>query len=364
MFAKVLNILLVYFLCIANFAFLTIPFIILLSPLLLIKGSLGINVIISCIVIFGFAVSSIVLLFWFLDFLFAISVRQYIKNTKPYSHKKYAIYKEYIDNAYKIIKQKYNISFKILIKDSDSIEAFATGGFGLKIVVISNATLEKLELKSKDPEEFQIAIAGLLGHEASHLLNKDFLPGTLLATNQKATSIFANISGLAMSCVFMILSTIPYFGKYAKALAKLVYKNSHYILGFFMNKILLPFYFFISKILSRSIEYRSDNDSAKAFGNLGVSLCLQMLAGNDYNSIFSTHPSTSKRILHVKSVAEQKRVDAKFAVQILNYLSIILIVLTPFILYDLIIHHLPSKEFYHLARSLQQSIHSLSSLFF
>lgn len=360
MFSKITSILLVYALCLLNFAFLTIPFIIIMSPLLLIKGHLGSELMIGCVLLFAFCVSSLVLAFWFLDYLFSFSVRSYIKKTKSYTHKKYELYKPYIQHAHKIITQKYNLSFKILIKESETIEAFATGSFSTNIVVISTATLEKLEYKSKTKEEFANAIAGLLGHEASHLLNKDFLPGNLLMLNQKATNFVAKISGFFASCIFTMFSVIPYLGKPLRKVSKLIHGKSSYLLNFSMQNLVLPIYFFVNRFLTRAIEYRSDKDAARAFGFAGITLCLNMIAGNSYNSIFSTHPSTPKRVSSVNGVGEQKFITAGFLILLLNYLSFVIIFLSPFVLYDAIIKAFIASNLHSLLQSISGFMHNIT----
>ncbi len=367
MFSKITSILLVYVLCLLNFAFLTIPFVLALSPLLLIKGNIGNEILIGCILLFAFCVSSLILALWFFDYLFSFTIRSYIKKTKSYTHKKYELYKPYIQHAHKIITQKYNLSFKILIKESETIEAFATGSFSTNIVVISTATLEKLEYKSKTKEEFANAIAGLLGHEASHLLNKDFLPGNLLMLNQKATNFVAKLSGLLTSCIFMIFSVIPYIGRPLRKIGKLIHSKSSSSLNFSMQNIVLPIYFFVNRFLTRAIEYRSDKDAARAFGFAGITLCLNMIAGNSYNSIFSTHPSTNKRVASVKGVGEQRFISAGFLILLLNYLSFVIIFLSPFVLYDLIIKSFLTSNLNLLLQSISaftnKITHGIANIF-
>ena len=63
---------------------------------------------------------------------------------------------------------------------------------------------------------------------------------------------------------------------------------------------------FMLKQISRNIEYRCDKDSAQAFGPRGIYTTLSFLGKSPYFTLFSTHPSTKKRIKRVEKVRGRK----------------------------------------------------------
>lgn len=333
MFSKIINILLVYLLCIANFAVLTLPYIAILYPFLHFTSfaELGVQ---RFILICAFALSSLMFVMWVLDFLFSSSINNILKHCKSYKHKQYAKYFAVIDRIYKQIQRRYGISFYILIKNSNQIDAFATASFSKRVVVISTQTLSKIERSCNSAEEFENAMSGLLAHEASHLLNKDFLPGALLNLNQRATYSLAKFTSTLYALVFYILARVPFFGGPIALFAKAISNNIERILRFFMDKIIFKIYYFFAKILTRGIEYRSDADAAKMFGPSSISSCLQILAGDSYNSVFSTHPSTPLRIKAASKFAKTKlEIRQHFLTGFLNVFSIAIIICAPFYLY-------------------------------
>jgi len=333
MISKIINILLVYFLCVANFVVLTVPYVVILYPFLHFTSFRTIGIV-KFLLVIGFFLSSWMLILWICDFLFSFSIKKSLKYSKSYKHKSNIQYYQVIDKIYKKIHSVYNISFDILIKNSANIEAYAISSFSKKIVVISTETLLKLQRSSKNSEEFELALSGLLAHEASHLLNKDSLPGALLNINKAATYFMAKKTSMLYLIFLFLLSKVPFIGRFFFKIAKNLSLALQKITVYFMDKIVLKIYYFASKILTRGLEYRSDRDAAKTFGPESITLCLNILAGNSYNSIFSTHPSTVARTSHVAKVKGGVfAIRQNFITWMFNTISILLIFIIPIVLY-------------------------------
>ena len=103
------------------------------------------------------------------------------------------------------MKKKFGTkTVKFYISNSKEINAFAVGSFGRKAVVLTEGIINHYAENSENEEEFLLAIKSILGHEMSHLINKDFLPGILMITNQKVTNFASFILGIAFN-VFVFL---------------------------------------------------------------------------------------------------------------------------------------------------------------
>jgi hypothetical protein len=62
---------------------------------------------------------------------------------------------------------------------------------------------------------------------------------------------------------------------------------------------MLNIYKFIQLQISKSIEYRADEQAAKIVGGKNMAHALSFLSSNGYFSIFSTHPTTANRVKNV-----------------------------------------------------------------
>jgi Zn-dependent protease with chaperone function len=63
--------------------------------------------------------------------------------------------------------------------------------------------------ESKNPQEFLLALRSIIGHEMSHLINKDFLPTFLILTNQKVTNFVSTILHFIFSLIIRGARIMP-----------------------------------------------------------------------------------------------------------------------------------------------------------
>ena len=74
----------------------------------------------------------------------------------------------------------------------------------------------------------------------------------------------------------------------------------------------MKIYNFIQLQISKSIEYRADNQGAKLIGGENMAYALSLLGSSGYFTIFSTHPSTKSRVKKVEDVKESDRIRPVF----------------------------------------------------
>ena len=103
------------------------------------------------------------------------------------------------------------------------------------------------------PKNFLYAMRSIIGHEMSHLINKDFLPGFLIMANQRATNFVLTITSLLFHYVVRLVSLNPYGGHFSALLMQNIYYLINFILSFFNRFIVYNLYRFLNLWISRSM---------------------------------------------------------------------------------------------------------------
>lgn len=166
-----------------------------------------------------------------------------------------------------------------------------------------------------------------MGHEMSHLINKDFLPTYLIIANQKATNFVSWFLSAFFNLAARFSSMIPYGGKFAAEMMVIVYNILQFFFSFFNRYVVFLIYEFLRKFVSRSIEYRCDKQSAKAFGGKNMAFALSFLGKSGYFTLFSTHPATQRRIKKVENVEiTDSVVRPSFIESLTNYFAFMMLV--------------------------------------
>jgi len=264
------------------------------------------------------------LIILFFDFLFGFSVRPFLINCKKYQKDtKYKIFYEIFEEIkYKFGKNNVNL----LIKKSTEVNAFAIGGLGRNNIVLTEGLLLHYLASTNNKSEFLNCIEGSMGHEMSHLVNKDYLPGLLLTINEQATHTISRIIFLIFNIFIKLFHIIPIIGFLLSNIFVNLYKIFDFFIHFFYKYIILNIYKFLLLQISRDIEYRCDKQSAKSCGGDVMAFALSFLGENGYCTIFSTHPKTSKRIKKVQNIQLQNRIKPSFMNKFLNTFSLLCII--------------------------------------
>ncbi|MFT6106721.1 MAG: Zn-dependent protease with chaperone function [Rickettsiales bacterium] len=328
MLSKPLSLFLVYILIICNFALLLLPFLLAILPFSQINGdeiSLFRYISFSpkiALFFLIFIISFLMIIYLIIDFIFGFSVRFSLKGCKNY-RKEYGFLKGIFSDVKYMFDQP---NLKLYIKNDDEVNAFAIAGMRRKAVVLTSGLINHYMSNIEDNEECLIAIRSILGHEASHLINKDYLPGMLMIINQKAT----NIASFVLTFVFQIFIRIFSFLKmeffFIAIIMRFISNMTTRIVNLFNRLILMNLYQFLKNIFGRAVEYRCDRQSAKAFGGVNMAHSLSLLGKSGYFTLFSTHPATQKRIKKVQTVEEKNAIiGASFSSQFTNYVSILIL---------------------------------------
>lgn len=306
MLAKPVNLMLVYIVTIFNLVVLAspvlaalIPFLEFRSDAIIIDNELKDKVSYGILFLL-FLISFLMLFYLFLDFLFGFSYRSSLKNCTPYQKiKDY----EFLTEIFNQAKDKFGQrGVKLYIKNSDEINAFAVSSVGGKAVVLTRGLINHYLVECQDPQMFLYALRSVIGHEMSHLINKDFLPTFLIIVNQKITNFISSLLFISLSILVKMLNYIPYGGRASARGISESYTILNFIITAFNRFVVFNVYQFVRYFISRSIEYRCDKQSAKAFGGQNMALALSMLGDNGYFTLFSSHPRTKKRIKKVEKV--------------------------------------------------------------
>ncbi|WP_196607406.1 zinc metalloprotease HtpX [Pectinatus frisingensis] len=199
---------------------------------------------------------------------------------------------------------------KVYIIDTDVPNAFATGrNPSHAAVAVTTGIMEALEYEE---------LAGVLGHELTHVKNRDILISSIAATFAGAISMLANMAQWA---------AIFGFGR-----SNDDEDNGGGIIGLLVAVIVAPLAATVIQLaISRSREYAADKGGGKICGDpLALVSALEKidyyahhrtmpqasqatehmyiinpLAGKDisFASLFSTHPATADRIARLKEQA-------------------------------------------------------------
>jgi Zn-dependent protease with chaperone function len=323
MLSKPLNFILVYILGVLNFVIILSPLTFLIVPLFILNNDHIQKSVLSILFLSAFVISSLMLTLLAFDFLFGFSIRPFLKNCKLYNKdKKY----QFFYDTFEELKYKFGKSnVKLLIKKSTEINAFALGGLGRNYIVLTEGLLLHYLTSTNSRGEFLNCIEGIIGHEMSHLINKDYLPGLLLTINGQATRMVSKIVFLIFNFFIHIFHLIPLIGSLFTAILLSLYKLFDFFINFFYKYIILNFYKFILLQISKNIEYRCDKQSAQACGGDNMALALSLLGENGYYTIFSTHPKTRERVKQVQNVQLANQIKACFINKFINAFSLLCI---------------------------------------
>jgi Zn-dependent protease with chaperone function len=332
MFSKPFSLILVYVLTVFNILVLISPLAAALVPLidfrtqtLEIDPSLYQKIKLGLFFII-FLISFFMLIYMVLDFLFGFSVRASLKNCSRFEKiKDY----DFLSDIFDQVKTRFSEKSVVLyIKNSDEINAYAVSSLGRKAIVLTHGLIKHYLVECHDPKKFLNAIRSIMGHEMSHLINKDFLPGFLIMTNQKVTNFVSNILAIFFTILTRIVGFVPYGGRFSAYLMNDVYGVIRFIITFFNRYIVYNIYELLRRFVSRSIEFRCDRQSAKAFGGHNMALALSMLGKSGYFTLFSTHPGTAKRISTVQNVKMvESTIGPRFVDSISNYFSLMFLII-------------------------------------
>ena len=263
-----------------------------------------------------FIASLFMLVYLFFDFIFGFSVRTSIRGCSEYS--KLKDYK-FLDDVFKQVQNKFKRkNVKLLIKKSDEINAFALGGIRTSYIVIAEGLINHYLTKSHNMDDFLLAIRSVMGHEMSHIINKDYLPTYLIITNQKITNFLSNSLYFLFTIIARAVAHIPYGGRPSSRVVYSTYTLFHFLLTLFNRVVVYNVYEFVRRFISRSIEYRCDKQSSQAFGGMNMSLALSMLGKRGYFTLFSTHPATQSRINKASKIEENNK---QIKPSLINYIS-------------------------------------------
>jgi len=309
-FFRPLNFLLIYIVSIIRVSILTIPLSVLFGlffkVILKVENEMIFEYIFN--IFFGclFFVSFFCIAYILFDGVFGLTWRYFAKDSSNFKD-----LKEYDDiySLFLIICEKFNKKANkvdlLLIHDND-INAYAIGGFRVSKIILTTGLMLHISANAKDRDDMVKSVAGIIGHEMSHIVNSDFLPGIFVYSVNLALKIISKILSSIMFIPISALSLIPFIGLFVKFFILRIYEFVNFcIYSIFEKKIILGSAAFISKYLSREVEYRSDLDSAKAIGGEFIYLGLEKInSGSRYfwQTMFSTHPSTPSRMKKIQNV--------------------------------------------------------------
>ncbi|MBU6140252.1 MAG: M48 family metalloprotease [Proteobacteria bacterium] len=327
MFAKPFSLVLVYILTIFNILILVSPIIAASLPFISIESGL-VSVDYDtyqrikfsiCFVIF--LVSFLMLIYLVFDFLFGFSVRSSLKGCTPYEKVKDY---DFLTDLFNQVKSKFGErNVRLYIKKSDEINAYAISSLGTKAIVLTRGLIDHYLASSPDPKIFLYALRSVIGHEMSHLINKDFLPTFLIIVNQKVTNFISKIFHYLFSLGMSLARFTPYIGTQTVNAISWIYSLFNFLITAFNRLIVYNIYEFLRRGVMRFVEYRCDHQSAKAFGGQNMALALSMLGESGYFTLFSTHPRTKSRINRVKNIKiSDSIIHARFFDGLANYFAL------------------------------------------
>lgn len=356
MIHKLLNFILVYILSVINFVIILSPLLLFVIPLIISHGKyVKSNSVLTIVLLMFFIVSCLMLIIMVFDYIFGFSSRYFLKNTKDY--KKLKDY-DVLDIPFDDIKLRFNKpNVKLFISNSEIPNAFAIGNMGKQYIVITRGLISTYLLKMKNKEYFLNSIKCIMGHEMSHLINKDYLPGLILGINEQATRFLSKIILSFINVIIKIIQIVPFFGRLLAGLITNIYNILDFIISFFYKYVILSIYKFIQLKINRDKEYRCDLQSAKANSGNNMAEALSVFGENGYITIFSAHPKTLSRMKKVQMVEKSNEViEPEKGNNIVNSLSVLFIFILPILIY----HYMDIKglveNYYDVIHHLKMSL--------
>ncbi|PIR37448.1 MAG: hypothetical protein COV35_10170 [Alphaproteobacteria bacterium CG11_big_fil_rev_8_21_14_0_20_39_49] len=305
MFAKPFIFLLTFMLTIANFVFLLIPASLVFFPLYIIFNDFFAKAFWDIFLLFVSMICVFTLLYMFFDMLFGFTAKFLNRRARHISIMTAIPRQQEIMDSFQWLRSKFGVENTRLLIDTDGevINAYAIGGSNNQTVTLTLGLIFEIHRRYKDDEELYVrAIQGIMGHELSHLVNKDFLPGLLTASSYTINHYVANMMRIFLLILANVLLFIPFIGWYIKVFIYKTYNFVTWFCGLFLRWVYMPVHGFLMKWFGRSIEYRCDRDSANVVGGYSMVLGLAALGKGSYFSIFSTHPRTKSRIKRVENI--------------------------------------------------------------
>lgn len=356
---KLLSFILIYILSVINFAIILLPLMLFIIPFFIIKNNIiDFESLIGIILFVLFLVSCLMNFIILLDFLFGISSRKFLKNTTPYQ--KIEDYKmlETIFNETKIKFNKQNV--ELLISNSEDINAFAFGNIKKQYIVLTKGLISKYLIKLGFTDNFLFSIKCIMGHEMSHLINKDYLPTLLLEINEYSSKFISKIIYQFFKIFLTIVRLIPIIGRIISYNIYGIYKILNYLILFFYKYIILSIYKLIYLKISRSKEYRCDMQSSLANGGINMAAALSVLDDNGYITLFSSHPKTQKRIKYVQDVKQVTYTIRPIrGNNFINFVAFLIIILLPIVMYYLINFEHMQENYEHIILMIKNQINIL-----
>ena len=305
MFSKPINLILVYLVTLVNLVIVALPLVVIALPFIDFNSAgLGSDEVYFklkfSIFLLTFLISITMIIYLVLDYVFGFSMRYSMKGCKRFE--KFKDY-DFLSDLLTQIQYKFNQkNIKLYIKQTDKINAYAVSSLRSKVIVLTEGLINHYLVSCKDPKTTLNAIRSIMAHETSHLIHKDFLPCFLIIINQKITNFFARIIHVTLWFFAKVTHFIPLIGFVIYRSIMLIYKIFNFVISAFDKVVVYNVYEFIRRIISRSIEYRCDRQSAQAFGGDNMAFALSHLDSGGYISLFSTHPLTKSRIEKVKDI--------------------------------------------------------------
>ncbi len=330
---KLLNFILVYILSIINFVIILSPLLLFVVPIMISQSKyIKSDSTLTVVLMMFFVISVVMIIIMLFDFLFGFSSKHFLKDTKEYTKlKDYDI----LEGVFEDIKLQFNKhNVKLLISSSDDANAFAVGNMGKQYIVLTKGLITTYLMQMKGKEYFLNSMKCIMGHEMSHLINKDYLPALLLQINEDATGFVSKIIFMFFNIFINILQYVPFVGTIAASIIKNLYNFLDFLISFFYKYVILSIYKFIQLKISREREYRCDIQSAQASGGKLMATALSALGENGYMTIFSAHPKTVSRIQKVSNIEKIYTViKPQRGNSIINFLSIAFILFLPLLIY-------------------------------
>lgn len=304
MLAKPFTILFVFILAVANFLVMALVLSVLVFPIFIFFREIFLSFGPS---VFFYLVAKTaigILIYIVLDTIFGLTLRRTLKGCVKFKKANYVYCHAEILESFEWLKNRFKMKNVTLYLDPTTsvVNAYAIGGFSGSAVTVTLGLINQMQMGTSSPEEFLDAVRGILGHEMSHLSNKDFLPGLITSASQNISAKTSRVIRIIFIFVSKICRFIPFIGKPISNLIITLYNLLNFILMAFFKIIFLPIYNFLQKVTSRSIEYRCDRESAYAYGGPIMAKGLSLLGKSGYISLFSTHPTTKSRIQSVEKV--------------------------------------------------------------
>tara|TARA_B100001564_G_C20625321_1_gene664387 strand:+ start:181 stop:1284 length:1104 start_codon:yes stop_codon:yes gene_type:complete len=302
MLAKPLMLMLAFCLTLVNMVFLSIPLGIIFLPIYLILGYNTIFVALDIGIFIVASISCFMVLYLLFDMFFGMTARRLTKGCPTIGNAGEMLREhDRFERHFLMMKSQFNLpKAELFISPSNKVNAYAVGSFRRKVVIMTMGLINTIYQKSENRHQLDDTIKGILGHELSHLKNKDFLPGNLVYANQVIQNFISKFIYITFHIALLLFLFIPYIGRYIRKFLFLLHNITTKYTQFFYKFLFMPFYNFLYKWFNRSIEYRCDLDAAKVIGGSGMATALSMLGKGAYFSIFSTHPRTKHRINHIK----------------------------------------------------------------